>query len=1064
MRRKSMAVILAVLMILMGMPIGYAVTYKTATVVEVTGTVSILKAGGEKAFAPEVSTVLEHGDRIITGKKSSIALKINDDKYVKVGEKTYMSLSELMSEAESGGDSTNIKLFSGKVWASLSKPLGGDDSFEIETPTAVMGAKGTKFYVKYSNAVTGDAEEQGETELVVLEGRVSMKTSLFGSERTDEVELYANANEAVTLNPKLVQGISDALKALIDGGQKIEDINIQEVVAGVAKAKQIGAVDLDLFVLEIIAETPDEYEPALIDELDALIQQKQNEQPQGEDEGEGIDGIIYEGMDDSNEAQAPAEAPSGGSDGGGSGGGGSNGGGSAESISLLSVKAVDSNQNDGIADHLIVTFDKPVDDSTFVVNSPITFSSQAGLGTVDTSEISYDAIEGYENTVDDESIVLKINTNGMSMNTQPTGLFSISNSGIIKGMNGAALGTVSGISVQDGVAPQILGTEIFLDGDAGSQFVKMTFSEPLSSYGPDFWQNTRVVSNMGMAYSEGIELYFGQSSFTGSDIKAIKLTRPTVEGLVGMAANGYESMRFKFDPDTEIQLTDTSGNTSILDENLQVTSYKADTKRGKVSSVSVTGEGTTTATVKITFSDYLKSSNLQAYLEAIEDKVIVENGSAIIDSKFFENQYYDKISLTVVFTLEEPLSDITEFSVDLDGLYDLSENPMVMTNEDVIRSKFGIVHENGFWQANSPYIKLLSAKTMDLDKNGKVDAVELTFNEAVEDSSYADSGLTITSSKIGLTDVMTGQLATDVSGDELYDEKIYLTVTEYVYNTDAIGSVNVPDVGMIRGFSGRYLNAETDVQLTDGADPVMVGSSIDLSQPYDEKYVKMVFSEALDETSSLDLSQIKLTGTGAFASSTFDIEGTDTSIAGNEVTISGFPMTTISESESTYVSMMANYLYEMEDAHLRIEGDMGLKSESGESYLPMGEIGGPFETPTMDSVVRTRGVEVSSVVFGDNNKEIIVTFDDYIETFNAIEYSIIVPFVYNTDETYEVEAAFGADHKSLILTAEEPPVTEDELILSGVKGITNCYANEYQGGFESEEIILHYDGTKWTVE
>jgi hypothetical protein len=94
----------------------YAEDSRTAAISEVSGSVQIMKAGGEKAFKAFVGMILDEGDRIITGSDGAVTVEIDDDKEVKLDKDTQMSLSELRGSIASQDDQTGLGLIVGKIW------------------------------------------------------------------------------------------------------------------------------------------------------------------------------------------------------------------------------------------------------------------------------------------------------------------------------------------------------------------------------------------------------------------------------------------------------------------------------------------------------------------------------------------------------------------------------------------------------------------------------------------------------------------------------------------------------------------------------------------------------------------------------------------------------------------------------------------------------------------------------------------------------------------------------------------------------------------------------------
>lgn len=1454
MKRKVVAVTLILLLILMGIPLDFAVKYKTATVVEVTGMVSILKAGGEKAFTPKVDTILEHGDRIITGKGASLSLQIDKDKYIKVGEKTYMSLSELMSEAESGGDSTNIKLFTGKVWASLSKPLGGSDSFEIETPTAVMGAKGTKFYVKYVISPTKEEKESSTTELVVLEGQVGMKTQVpgkgDGGQPSQEVELTAGANETLVLDPKLVQGISDEIESLLQSGQKIEEIKIQEVVAKVATAKKVEVKNLDLFVLEIVADEPEAFDPSITDGLDQLIEQKKQELPEEEGFDETIGDINYEELadpTDPDQTEAPAipalpttpteptepNTPD-------------TGGASGDDVivtplGITKIEVLDATGDDGIADHVLITFNKAVDDSTYDASSGAYIESSGALGTLVTSSISYDEI-GKTNVTNDSTIVLNIDTTGKSVNTVPIAYFNVPHAGMIKSTTGESLGTVSNFLTSDRVAPVLLGAMVSFEGSAQNKYIKLVYSEPLSNPSPNIWNNIRVAESSETLYNSAQVIGFEATSSSTVYMEAKKLDYPTLRYFKNAVIDGYTNVRLKMNPQVVSSVTDIYGNQRSLTDDISILGYAMDTQKTMVTDVTVetleagteyyftvklddyltaedfasivsnpqvllqgtfynasadfidiqylfattdqiqinfhvtvfsgtlydndaitinynylydmfgypvkdyydaseqstrtyryessgdtwtmnttpasgfyassaatldvdgdgivdhlqvtfnnpvddssfvgsngitlqsgdvldpvmdtqivtnltgeyvdtpddaiiylqldhtgrqnvyntgvigtltipastiqnldgvwndvvtnmttldhaapiiysafyyingdsidksikffasepiletdtvffagvalnnsdasdfassslisasdgttskasllltldmissnlvniiesnisnsletyayfsdsstltdgsgntrnlqgthvlltgTGQDTAPAHVKtitigtptgykypltITFSDYLDSQSVNNYISALSDAIVYQNGNCTLESSNYMGTSYDSITLSTVLSLDAPLSTSDMIMVNLSGLLDYAGLQTIVNNEGVDRTSFYIEYTTD-WGIDSPYMTLLEANTLDSNENGKIDLIELVFNGAVNDSSFQDVSATITSDSIGTGNVDTSILSSTAPHDLPNDDTIYFNVSELDgYNTGALGTLDIPASGMVAGITGKTLNTVSSFALTDQSGPILVDSELDLSLPFDEKYISLTFSELLDESDVIDINTLKLLGTGAYASGPFNLSGS-VSVSGSQILIKPLTLGTSTDTSPSFISTLSKYLYGMNDTQIRLVDGFAVHSLNSESYTLPIETAYPYDV-SLSSVQRVNNSASIASVTVTSSSSIVVTYDDYIETYNHYfsGYQPATITVYQGSLVLQGQAV-ESDHKSIKFDFTSDFQSGDIIGISNVRNITNSYGDDnMESPITAGSMMFYFDGTNW---
>ncbi len=288
-RRKSISILLVIAIILTSLTANFAVSAsddqeRVAVIIDLSGDVRISKSGGEKTFEAKKNTNLTHGDRIITGRDSWAKLSLDGNKEIKIDEKSYISLSELTYDKEKG-EKTGIKLFVGKLWTSIKKKLGKDDEFNISTPNAVMGARGTKFSVSY-DAVgqptdTTGFEGQGEktngskSKLVVLEGVVQAvatvpvnvkdeKGNLVTKQLTVAVEVEANEEIDLIAEQlqKELQEMADKLQKEEEGEEpvsfeKIEKLLKEQITKedmDTMKVEKVELEKLDAFTLQTVVE------------------------------------------------------------------------------------------------------------------------------------------------------------------------------------------------------------------------------------------------------------------------------------------------------------------------------------------------------------------------------------------------------------------------------------------------------------------------------------------------------------------------------------------------------------------------------------------------------------------------------------------------------------------------------------------------------------------------------------------------------------------------------------------------------------------------------------------
>lgn len=135
------ALLLALQMIIPSSILAAAVGQFTSIV----GDVAQTRAG--VAIKPAVKSTIESNDVIVTGDKSSASLFLNDESAITLAAGSKLVVKELSIKGN-----TRKGLFSltmGKLTANVRKFVGGNNVFEIQTPNAVAGVRGTGFEVVF---------------------------------------------------------------------------------------------------------------------------------------------------------------------------------------------------------------------------------------------------------------------------------------------------------------------------------------------------------------------------------------------------------------------------------------------------------------------------------------------------------------------------------------------------------------------------------------------------------------------------------------------------------------------------------------------------------------------------------------------------------------------------------------------------------------------------------------------------------------------------------------------------------------------------------------------------
>lgn len=271
--KKKLCIFMIILTLLPSfiMPVrAYAgTTFREASIDDFEGTVKVIIAGGQKQYSAYEGMGLTQGDTVITSEGASATLYIDDDKEIKLGENSRLTLSELSNYIDSQSKSTGLKLWAGKIFVDIKKKLNIRSKFEITTGSTVMGVKGTQFYAACQPSSTtqnsvstlqgeGSTErQQYTTELVVLHGTVA------ATSYTVIQDMYRQAFNLNTVDVHANEGVTIDSRAIVGETPKVEKVKPEQ---------------LDLMVLQKIAENPDEYDSKLRKGLDQLIIEKLKEE------------------------------------------------------------------------------------------------------------------------------------------------------------------------------------------------------------------------------------------------------------------------------------------------------------------------------------------------------------------------------------------------------------------------------------------------------------------------------------------------------------------------------------------------------------------------------------------------------------------------------------------------------------------------------------------------------------------------------------------------------------------------------------------------------------------
>jgi len=115
----------------------------------------------------KLGDAVNEGDAIRTGFGGRVEITISKKRVFRVGEATEIELPEL-GERKAEGVRAKFNLLLGRFWGGLIRPLRDPDKerFQVTTPTATIGVKGTSFGVDYDKKLD-------TSQVLVLDGTVA---------------------------------------------------------------------------------------------------------------------------------------------------------------------------------------------------------------------------------------------------------------------------------------------------------------------------------------------------------------------------------------------------------------------------------------------------------------------------------------------------------------------------------------------------------------------------------------------------------------------------------------------------------------------------------------------------------------------------------------------------------------------------------------------------------------------------------------------------------------------------------------------------------------------------
>ena len=126
------------------------------------GPATRLAKGTTEAAALAVDGEVSDGDVVETGPKGRVEITLADDSVVRLNESSKLVVDSVTKVEQSWNVKLTLTL--GEIWSKVTRKVGPDAGYEIQTERAVAGVRGTEFVV----------EAAGDHEIEVLEGKVEV--------------------------------------------------------------------------------------------------------------------------------------------------------------------------------------------------------------------------------------------------------------------------------------------------------------------------------------------------------------------------------------------------------------------------------------------------------------------------------------------------------------------------------------------------------------------------------------------------------------------------------------------------------------------------------------------------------------------------------------------------------------------------------------------------------------------------------------------------------------------------------------------------------------------------
>jgi len=210
---------------------------------------------GVRTIPAKVGTILMAGDVVAVEEGSAVSIDLTNTGLLKISEKTKFEIPQTQAKEER---TSSISLFFGGIWTEAKKLIQGE-SFEIKTPTATAGVRGTVFGTNFDEA-SGSMSAVVESGHVVasdssgntvdlFQGMVGVASSSGMDARVDPVAVAkASISAAQVLDSNTPEAKKKAEEQLKAKAQELKEAAAKQEAEAKARseaAKAKAAADAD---------------------------------------------------------------------------------------------------------------------------------------------------------------------------------------------------------------------------------------------------------------------------------------------------------------------------------------------------------------------------------------------------------------------------------------------------------------------------------------------------------------------------------------------------------------------------------------------------------------------------------------------------------------------------------------------------------------------------------------------------------------------------------------------------------------------------------------------------